>query len=547
MLDLLLRGAEIHDGEGGGAARRSLGVRDGRIELPEGDDPPARRILDLDGLALCPGFIDPHSHADLLLMQEPPRAADLLRGRVAQGVTTTLIGNCGMGAAPRTAETEPTLRGINGWMTPQEIPWPWEDLAGYLEELERRPLPLNVGALQAHGPLRLEAHGPEGGRPDRAAIQRMRDRARAALEAGAFGISAGLIYPPGMYADTDELVELAREAGAHDAVFACHLRGSSELLIPSVQELLEIARRGECRVHHSHSEAVGREHWAKIETVLELEQEARDQGVRIAHDLFPYHAAATLMAALFPPRSLQGGIAGLLELLRDPAERARLRREIEETSPEWPPWTDGGWPHNLVRAVGWDSIRIACLARDSTCGGAPGIDLAELGRRRGVDPFDALADLMLEQEGVVGQLLFGITGTEEDDAPMARLLADPHGAICTDAEDLGRGLPHPAAYGAFPRVLGHWVRERGALSLPEAIRRMTSLPADLFGIRDRGRIAAGAAADLVVFDPDQVADRADYLEPRQGPVGIHHVLVNGQPAVEAGRYRGGDGGRVLRR
>jgi N-acyl-D-amino-acid deacylase len=523
-----------------------VGIRGGRIEaVGRLEDAPARRVLTADALAVAPGFIDPHSHADLILAQEPGRAAELLRGRLGQGITTTLVGNCGMGAAPRTAESEPVLRGLNSWMTPAEVPWPWDDLAGFLDRLESLRLPLNVGALQAHGPLRIDAMGAGHGIAGPEAMDRMRRRLEAALEAGAFGASAGLIYPPGMYADTRELVELGRSLARHDAIFTFHIRGSSELLLPSVEEIVTVGRDSGCRVHHSHSEAFGRSHWPKIDEMLRREDDARAAGIRLSHDLFPYHAAATLMAALFPPWSLDGGMDALLDRLRVPAGREELRRAMEETEPTWPPWTEGGWPHNLVRAAGWDGIRVASVSGGS--GGEVGRSLGELARERGTTPFEILAGLMLDYQGQVGQLIFGVSGEEAAEEPMARLLSHPGGSVCTDAEDLGRGLPHPAAYGAFPRVLGHWVRRRGLLSLPEAIRRMTSLPADTFGIRERGRIRAGYRADLVVFDPRTVADAATYDEPRESPRGIRHVLVNGLPAVEDGRYAPAGSGEVLRR
>ena len=550
MLDLRLDGGTVYDGTGVAGERLDVGIRDGRIvSLGLRAEDRAGETLHLEGLAIAPGFIDPHSHADLVLVQEPSRMQGLLEGRALQGITTLIVGNCGMGIAPAPAADRSALRRLNAWMTPADVEWPWTDLGGYLDELEHRPLPLNVGALQPHGPLRLWAHGPGSGGPGPDGLAAMRAGVREAMEAGAFGLSAGLIYPPGMYADTRELIDLASEVAGHDGVFACHLRGSSELLLPSVDELITIGERSGCRVHHSHSEAVGRDHWTKIGAVLDREGSARARGVRLSHDLFPYHAAATQLAALFPPSALVGGIDGLLDRLNDPGSRRALRREVAETVPTWPPWMDGGWPHNLVRAVGWSSIRIASVGSDGARTGEPiiGSDVASLARRSGSHPFDVAADLMVEHRGAVGQLLFGITGDDDDEEPMRLLLADRHGAICTDAEDFGRGLPHPAAFGACPRVLGRWVRDRGTLSLPEAIRRMTSLPADLFGLERRGRIRRGFPADLVVFDPDVVADRADYAQPRRGAAGIHHVLVNGTPVVKEGRYLGRAAGQVLRR
>jgi len=276
VLDLIVRGGEVHDGTGAPPRRLDVGIRGGTIAaMGHLDAHSAARVLDVDGLAVAPGFIDPHSHADLVLMQQPRRAAQLLRGRIAQGITTTLVGNCGMGVAPRCAQTESVLRGINSWMTPEDVPWPWDDLDGFLGELESRPLPLNVGALQAHGPLRIHAMGAGPGRADAQALAGMRRQIRRAMEAGAFGVSAGLIYPPGMYAPTEELLELAREVQIHDGTFTFHVRGSSELLLASVDEIIAIGRGSGCHVHHSHSEAVGREHWTKIEEVLQREDDAR--------------------------------------------------------------------------------------------------------------------------------------------------------------------------------------------------------------------------------------------------------------------------------
>jgi len=546
VLDLILAGGEVYDGSGKPPTRADVGIQAGRIAML-GAHAAARRTLDVTGLAVAPGFIDPHSHADLIVAEDRPDAAALLVPRLRQGITTLLVGNCGMGAMPLTAATEPALRALSGWMSPADSPWPWTDLASYLDRLAARPLPLHVGALQPHGPLRLEAIGARPGRVPAEGIARMRRRTREALEAGAFGVSAGLIYPPGMYADTDELIEVAEIAARFDAIFTCHLRGSSELLLPATEELLAIGRTAGCRVHHSHSEAVGSAHWWKVDAVLEREAQARRAGVRVGHDLFPYHAAATMLAALFPPSALAGGIGALLERLRSPRDREAVGREIEETQPAWPPWHAGGWPHNLVGAVGWESIQVASLPGASDSDGRVGLDLATLARRQGVTPFAALCDLMLAHRGEAGQLLFGISGDDQDDAPLRTLLSDPHGAICTDAEELGRGLPHPAAYGAFPRVLGHWSRERGVLPLAEAIRRMTALPAEQFGIAGRGRLTPGFHADCVVFDPAEVADLATYVAPRTAPAGIRHVLVAGELVVQEGVPTGASPGRVLRR
>jgi len=239
-------------------------------------------------------------------------------------------------------------------------------------------------------------------------------------------------------------------------------------------------------------------------------------------------------------------VAALVARLKDRSTRDRVRRGIENVAPVWPPWGEDGWAHNLVRAVGWRLITVGSVGGDSGRW-AEGLDLEALARRTGKDPFDAISDLMIDQEGCVSQIIHGISGEEGNDAGLVMLLRDPHGAVCTDANDTGRGLPHPAAYGTYPRVLGHFVRDRGVLPLPEAIRKMTSYPASILGIPDRGVIRRGAAADLVIFDPATIGSEATYADPRRPASGIDAVIVNGAVVMDHGRLTGACPGVVIRR
>ncbi len=562
MPDLLFRDVLVVDGTGAPGFPAEVEIRGERIARvlrredrrgpearrrgPEAPSARAARVLCGEGRALAPGFIDIHSHADLIFPLPEPQRSRLLSGRLAQGITSEIVGNCGMGAAPLLGEAETILRGINAWLTPATIPWPWAGVGDYLEHLEAQGVPLNVGTLAPHGPLRIGVLGLAPGAADAPGLRAMRDGLRRALEEGAFGVSTGLIYPPGMYSDTSECVEMARVAAEVDALYTSHIRGSSELLLPSVEELIEVGRRSGARVHHSHNEAVGRAHWGKVGSVLEREDRARAEGVRLTHDMFPYPAAATTMLALFPPAALAGGVAALLERLRDPSERRRIRDAVESQEPRWPPWEPGGWPHNLSLAVGWERISIGSVG-SAERRELEGLTLAELGRRCGAPPFEALCDLLLAEEGRVSQIVHDVTGDGSHERGLEAILCHPAGALCTDANDYGRGKPHPAAYGAFPRVLGRYVRERRSLGLEEAVRKMTSMPAALLGLRDRGQVREGMRADLVLFDPRRVEDRATLEEPRQEPAGIDMVLVNGTIAVEGGTPTGAQAGRVLRR
>ena len=537
-LDWRIEHALIVDGTGAPGRFGHLGIRAGRFAPPEA---PAHRRLNASGLVAAPGFVDLHSHGDLVLASEGSGRSRMIAGRLAQGITTEVIGNCGLGAAPLHGEAAALAPPVHAWMTPAGVRWRWESLADYFAALETLGLPLNVAALVPHGLLRLGAMGLRPGAPDAGEKAAMGAALERALEEGAFGLSCGLIYPPGMFSPTEELLGLARDLAATDGLFTAHVRGSSETLLPAVDELIAIGRGAGVRVHHSHAEAVGRAHWPQLDRFLAAEARARREGVRVSADMFPYPVAATMMYAIYPPWALEGGTAELLARLRDPGTRARIAGDIETVRPEWPPWEPGGWPHNLVAAVGWDRILVSGVG--SGAPDAVGRSLAELGEAAGKTPFDAVSDLMLEEEGAVGQFVLDITG----ERGLARLAAEPEVAFITDANDYGRGSPHPAACGAFPKVLARYVRAEGALSLEEAVRRMTSLPADIVGLRDRGRIADDLPADLALFDPNTVTDRATLESPRRRAAGIRLTFVNGIPVTRDGHYTGALPGRVLRR
>jgi N-acyl-D-aspartate/D-glutamate deacylase len=407
---------------------------------------------------------------------------------------------------------------------------------------------VNVGTLVAHGPARAAAIGSRAGPPSPDGQRRLEEEVRGAVEAGAFGVSFGLIYPPGQFADTRELIGAAAAAGAAGGLAAFHQRGSSRAtLLPAVREIVEVGRAAGVAVHHSHVETVGPRAWPGTGEVLRLHAEAEESGIDIGGDVIPYTSVCTTFLALFPPWALDGGVGALLERIGDPVTRRRIREEVASADPIWPPWEEPGrWTMNIARECGWNRIRLAHVdgARHAT---EIGRTVEAIGRRRGRDPFDALCDLLIEERGVATQLISGISGDESTDESLLPLLASPRLAFCTDAWDIGKGFPHPGACGAFPRVLGHYVRERRLIPLEEAVRRMTSLPARRLGLEDRGRIASGCRADLVVLDPATVTDRSTLEDSRRMPAGIDDVFVNGRRLVAAGAYRPVAAGEVLRR
>ena len=545
MFDLLIHNAWIIDGTGQKAYHASIAIDKNRIaaigQLPN----KAKKIIDADNLTVIPGIIDPHSHADLIVPLGPKKQAELMRCKISQGITTTIIGNCGLGCAPvATPEAEVILRAVNAWMTPQPVEWKWRTMGEYLERLQGEGLALNIATLTPHGPIRISAMGLAKGPPSRAQLKRMCGLLERSLEEGAIGLSTGLIYPPGIYSETTELKQLARIVAASGGIYTSHIRGSSETLIPAVKELIEVGSETGVRVHHSHNEAVGREHWSKIDRVLRMEEQAERDGVRVSFDMFPYTAAATMMIAIYPPWSLEGGVDQLIIRLQDGNQRDRIRREIERRKPVWRQCIGGGgWPHNLVRATGWDSIHIGYVesARNKSYENR---SLSELARLTGKTQFDAISDLIIEERGHVSMLIFEISGEKDERHLLAKYAGHRLGAFCTDAEDYGRGLPHPAAYGAFARILSKFVREDELLSLEEAVRKMTSYPAQIFGLIDRGLIRPGAYADLVIFDPGRIRDNSNYKNPRRQATGIAVVIINGGIAYKDGVVYDGSGSLI---
>ncbi len=541
-VDTILRGALVYDGSGGEPRHADIAIDGGTVvAFGSADGLSGNQELDLHGFAIAPGFVDIHSHADLILLADDARRAGLLEAKIRQGVTTIVVGNCALGPAPANEASSEILAGVNAWMTPHGVTAGALTVAAYLDRLDALGVPLNVATLVPHGPLRISAMGLQPGPPDTVQAAAIEAALRDGLDAGAYGLSVGLIYPPGMYSDTEELSGLARIVAGRDALLTAHVRGSSETLIDATQELIEIARATGARVHHSHLEAVGDTFWPGIEKVLALEDTARGEDLRISHDVFPYTRAATMMSAIFPPWSLAGGVPALLERLEDSATRERIRAELETRKPEWPPWQAGGWPHNLVGAVGWDGIYVASVGP-----GGPveyvGRDLRSIAAEENREPFDVVADLMLSEDGRVGQLVGEISGQDG----LLTILAHPAAAVISDAEDYGRGVPHPAHAGAFARAL-RLNREHALMPEAEMIRRMTSYPATIVGIDTVGRLDPGGVADLVVLDPATVTERADWDSPREFASGIEGVMIGGRWIVYAGDYLPGSNGRVLRR
>jgi N-acyl-D-amino-acid deacylase len=526
MLDVLIRGGAVIDGTGRPARRADVAIAGDRIEaidlLP---DAGAARVIDATGHVVAPGFVDMHSHADFVLPGLP--TAD---SKVHQGFTLEVVGNCGASPAPLTPSRRQDVID-NSALTLPALAWDWTTLRSYLDGLTRRGLSINVAPLVGHGTVRLLVMGPDDARPTTDQLRAMATEVRRAMDEGAVGLSTGLIYAPGVFADTDELVDLARAAGEAGGFYASHIRGEGDTLLPAIAEAIEVGRRARIPVEISHLKAAGRTNWPKMAQAIELIEAARAEGLDVTADMYPYVAGSTGLSALLPSWAHAGGREALLARLADPADRARIRAALDGPGP--------------AHDAGWDGIVIsACPAQPDY----EGQTLARIATGLGLPPGEAAIDVLRQAKGDAEMVLFMMS--EEN---VALGLQRPWVMIGSDGEGraaqgpYATGKPHPRNYGTCPRVVGHYVRDRGLLSLPEAIRKMTSLPATKLGLRDRGRLEPGIAADVVVFDAATVADTATFTEPHRYPDGIHWVLVNGEPVIADGQHTGRRPGRVLAR
>jgi N-acyl-D-amino-acid deacylase len=546
VFDRVIWGGSVIDGSGSPPVRADVGITSGRIsavgDLASAEAP---ERVDATGKAVAPGFIDIHSHSDFLVAAE--EHGTILAPFLGQGITTIVTGNCGYSPAPVNPNTAAELDSYTAFLRGPDLPSAWSSFGEYLGYLDEHGVALNVAPLVAHGALRIQQVGFAGRGLESHEQEGMKQNLERSLEEGAFGLSSGLLYAPGIFAPPEEIEALASGLKGYDGIYTSHIRGSSETLLSATKEVIRVGEVNGVRAQHSHIEAFGKPFWPKIDTIIELHEKARERGVDTGFDVIPYISANTTLLAIFPPWALSGGVDALLARLRDAEQRARIRRSIDEDIPGWPAWIPGAWPHNLAEATGWDNISLLWVESEANKA-LEGKTIPEIAAERDTDPFEAAADIVLQENGHAMALYVGVSGDLEDDSGLRTLLRHPWASVETDAILTGRGVPHPAAYGAFPRVLGHFARDIGLFSLEEAVRKMTSLPAERLGLRTRGRIADGYAADLVIFDPQAVADNTTFRQPATPPTGIEHVFVNGEHAVENGRANAAlRAGAVLRR
>ncbi len=533
--DLLIRGGTLVDGTGAPGRQEDVAVLGDRIlavgRLDAVDEREAAAVLDATGRVVAPGFIDPHGHSDASVLVDGALASHL-----HQGFTTQLSGNCGDSVAP---VTEIGREAVELSMAAAGLRPRWATFGEYLAVVESQPLGPNVAFLAGHGTLRSAVLGLSQVRPTPGESAELARLLEEALDAGAFGLSSGLIYAPGIHAAPGEVAALVGVTARRGALYATHMRNESAGLFESLQEALATAglAGSGARLQVSHLKAGARAVWGRAGEAVALLERARADGLDVAADQYPYTAAATTLQCVLPPALLALQVDETVAALRDWEVRRRVKEEIAGGISGW---------ENVAADPGWEAI---ILAESHAHAGWAGRSFAELGRDLGLDPADVACDIL-----AADRLDSWITIHCMDEADVETILGVPWVSVCTDAEGrrpgdpvLDGGVPHPRTYGSAPRVLGRYVRERGVLSIETAVAKLTSVPAGRLGLRDRGVVREGAFADLVVFDPATVTDRATYERPAVFPDGIDLVIVNGVVAVRDGVETGARPGRLLRR
>lgn len=527
--DLIIRNARVADGTGAPCYRADVALSAGRIAALGrlAEDASAHASIDAAERVLAPGFIDIHNHSDFLVLRDPA-----MHTKLKQGVTTQVIGQCGISAAPVTPENLELLDRYVGFIKAGAEPdWSWRSFGDWLGVLDSLALGTNVASMVGHGTVRIAVMGFADRRPTDGELQRLRQMIRDAMSAGAFGMTTGLIYPPGVYAATQEIVDIAAALRDFAGLYASHIRNESYRVLESVREAIDVAERNRIAGQISHFKAAGRKNWGKVKQTLELLEQARDRGVDIAADVYPYTAASTTLRAMLPPWVNEGGLESTLERLRDTAQRTCIVREIETTE---------DWENFYLQSGGAEGVIPVYTPATPDYEGRT---LAEIANRMGKPALDAALDLIVMNKGWDNTCYRMMS---EDDVRM--VLQHPLTMVASDSIPSGPGAKgHPRTNGTFPRVLGEYVREQGILSLEDAVRKMSSMPAGRLGLAGKGLIQAGMDADLVVFDPQTVNAGADFDHPDGEPVGIDYVFVNGRKAIDHGEPTGAAAGRVLRK
>lgn len=528
--DIIIKGGRIIDGSGNPWVSGDVGIREDRIaKIGNLRDARAKRVIDAHNLIVAPGFIDMLGQSEIALLIDNRSLSKL-----SQGITTEITGE-GASIAPQDALTVPQLQSD---VDRYHLKVDWTTLDGYFTRLEKTGTPLNIGTYVGAAQVREAILGDVDRAPTPDELGKMKDLVAQTMQQGAFGISTALIYPPGHYAKTEELIELAKVAGQYGGIYATHMRSEGQSETIALEEALRIGREAHLPVEIFHLKVIGKPRWGSMPNIVSMIQTARDAGQDVSADMYPYVAGGTALASSLPPWVADGGVAKLLQRLKDPATRSKIKQELATEHPNW---------ENLYLGSGGASGIILSGIENQDFEQYNGKTLAEFAAAQNKDPLDALMDLVIADKAQTGAIYFIAS---EDDLRYG--LKQPWTSIGLDGSEMSLDGPlfdahtHPRVFGSMPRFLGHYVRDEHLLPLEQGIRKITSLPAQREHLRDRGLLKEGFFADVTIFDSTTIIDQATYENPVQVSQGVKYVLVNGEVEYENGRLTGASAGKALR-
>jgi N-acyl-D-amino-acid deacylase len=528
--DLLIKNGTVYTGDGGEPMSADIAIKGDRIAAIGDIDGTAQRVIDADGMAVAPGFINMLSWATESLIEDGHSQSD-----IRQGVTLEVMGE-GWSMGPMNPAMKEEAIKMSGDI---KYDIEWTTLAEYLQFLENRGISNNVASFVGATTVRIHVLGYEDRPPTPAELERMEGLVDEAMRDGALGVGSSLIYAPAFYSTTEELIALNRVAAKYRGRYISHIRGEGTQLLEAVDELITIAREAGIGAEIYHLKAGGRDNWGKMEEVFRMVETARSEGLDITADMYTYTAGATGLDAAMPPWVQEGGHDAWVERLKDPQTRTRVIAEMKQPGEDW---------ENLYHAAGGPDKLLLLGFKNDELKYLTGKTLAEVAAMRGTSAEDTIIDLVIEDDSRVGTAYFLMS--EEN---IRKKIARPWVAFGSDAESMApegvflKSNPHPRAYGTFARLLGKYVREENVISLSEAIRRLTSFPAENLGLENRGRLQEGYFADITIFDPATITDHATYSDPHQYASGVQHVIVNGVPVLLDGEHTGATPGRFVRK